>query len=120
MSEQKQDVGRAAKRLMKELQKLSQDPLPFATVSPASDDDILVWHAVLHGPSKTPYHTGYFLVELRCSPDYPISCPKVRFLTPVFHPNVDMKDQGRLCADVLEKNWAPVLSIRFSKSTCFR
>lgn len=36
--------------------------------------------------------------------------PKVRFLTRVYHPNVDKI--GRICLDVLKDKWSPALQIR--------
>jgi ubiquitin-conjugating enzyme E2 N len=40
---------------------------------------------------------------------YPISPPKVRFLTPVCHPNIDRI--GRICIGILSKDWSPALTI---------
>ena len=41
---------------------------------------------------------------------YPMVPPKIRFLTKVFHPNVDKI--GRICLDILKDKWSPALQIR--------
>ena len=40
--------------------------------------------------------------------NYPFAPPSVRFVTPIFHPNVN--SDGRVCIDILKDNWSPALS----------
>lgn len=49
---------------------------------------------------------GVFKLELFLPDDYPMTPPKIRFLTKIFHPNVDKL--GRICLDVLKSAPHPV------------
>ena len=45
--------------------------------------------AVLSGPDGTPYEGGVFRLQIDIHAQYPIQPPGARFLTPVYHPNID-------------------------------
>lgn len=51
-----------------------------------------------------------FQLELFLPDDYPMCPPRIRFLTRIYHPNIDRL--GRICLDVLKNNWSPALQIR--------
>ena len=84
---------------------------PVAGISATPYQDNLRYFAVaIEGPTDSPYEHGVFQLELFLPADYPMGPPKVRFLTKIYHPNVDKL--GRICLDILKDKWSPALQIR--------
>jgi len=40
---------------------------------------------------------------------YPFTPPKVRFLTPIWHPNISV--DGKVCISILGEDWTPALDL---------
>lgn len=97
------------KRIVKETQMLQTDPVPGITAEP-HDDNLRYFDVTVSGPAMTPYEGGIFKLELFLPQDYPMEPPRIRFLTKIYHPNIDRL--GRICLDVLKDHWSPALQIR--------
>ncbi|EGX95119.1 ubiquitin-conjugating enzyme E2 13 [Cordyceps militaris CM01] len=118
------------KRIIKETERLMAEPVPGISAIP-HEDNLRYFDVEIHGPAQSPYEGGIFKLELFLPEDYPMTPPKIRFLTKIFHPNVDKL--GRICLDVLKSrnftlfiptfsieadfslfqdNWSPALQIR--------
>ena len=54
----------------------------------------------MEGPGQSPYEGGIFKLELFLPDEYPMVPPKIRFLTKIYHPNIDRL--GRICMDTLK------------------
>lgn len=52
------------------------------------------------GPENSPYEGGIFELDLSITDRYPFEPPKLRFITPIYHPNID--STGRICLDLLK------------------
>lgn len=57
-----------------------------------NDDDCFKWKMVIDGSDA--FTGGKFIVELDFN-EYPFKPPQIKFLTKVYHPNVDK--EGRIC-----------------------
>ncbi|GAA6021928.1 hypothetical protein JCM11491_004797 [Sporobolomyces phaffii] len=97
------------KRIIKETQRLVADSPPGITAIP-HDDNLRYFDVLISGPNESPFEGGIFKLELFLPEDYPMAPPKVRFLTKVYHPNIDKL--GRICLDILKDKWSPALQIR--------
>ena len=150
----------AAKRLRRELQELKKNPEKEISLFPINDS-IKNWKGFISGPCDTPFEGmlyyyicydatsidlafkklrlgGVFELTIITSNLYPMEPPKISFLTPCFHPNINFKTGGRrtlvshhlapppmiihwrtpplleICIDILKNEWSPAwtLSVR--------
>lgn len=99
-------------RLKRELQMLTTEPPPGISCW-QSDDQIDDLRAQIVGGANTPFEGGLFALEIKIPERYPFEPPKIRFVTPIYHPNID--NAGRICLDALKLPpkgaWRPSLNI---------
>lgn len=108
-TEQKKISGnKSLVRIAKEIQLYNENPHPFVSIYPC--ENINVWKILLLGPKETPYENGLFLLYASFPGDYPFKAPEVRFITPIYHCN--MNQQGRICHSVFDRNYTPALKFR--------
>jgi len=97
------------RRIIKETQRLISEPVPGIDASP-EEANARYFRVTIKGPQESPYAGGLFNLELFLPEEYPMSPPKVRFTTKIYHPNIDKL--GRICLDILKDKWSPALQIR--------
>uniref|UniRef100_A0A7S4B500 E2 ubiquitin-conjugating enzyme n=2 Tax=Chrysotila carterae TaxID=13221 RepID=A0A7S4B500_CHRCT len=103
------DESLLPRRIIKETQRLLTEPVPGISASPYKDN-LRYFNVIIAGPSSSPYEGGIFKLELFLPEEYPMAPPKVRFMTRMYHPNIDRI--GRICLDILKDKWSPALQIR--------
>ena len=66
--------------------------------------------ATITGTQSTPYEGLSYSLTLAFPANYPCSPPTIKFITPCFHPNVDV--HGNICLDILQDKWSAVYDVR--------
>eukprot|EP00124_Ichthyophonus_hoferi_P004554 Ihof_evm4s516 gene=Ihof_evmTU4s516 len=99
-------------RMKRELEMFERDDREGISCWPINDC-IDRLEANIRGATETPYSGGMFKLEIQIPERYPFEPPKVRFITPIYHPNID--NAGRICLDILKMppkgGWKPSLNV---------
>lgn len=112
----------AARRLLGEYKQITENPPEGLTAGPIDEENLFEWECLVLGPDSTPYEGGCFHAILSFPKDYPMNPPKMRFTTPIWHPNIH--SDGKVCISILhapgedatgyersEERWSPVQSV---------
>jgi len=115
-------AGSALKRLMAEYRQLTLNPPEGIIAGPVNEENFFEWEALITGPEETCWEDGVFVAKLSFPHDYPLSPPKMKFVTDLFHPNI--YPDGRVCISILHapgedpmgyetsaERWSPVQSV---------
>ena len=95
-------------RIENEFKNLTSNPICGAKVF-QEEGNLYKWIVILQGPKGSAYEDGVFNLSFDLD-NYPFKCPVVKFITPIYHPNVK-KDIGEICMEVFANNWAPTQNI---------
>mmetsp|Transcript_15263 Transcript_15263/g.29920 ORF Transcript_15263/g.29920 Transcript_15263/m.29920 type:complete len:200 (+) Transcript_15263:89-688(+) len=114
-----EEEERVPKRIVKEIALIEKyrEKIRSEGIMMVTKGDKRHFFATIDGPADSPYAGGKFHLEMYLLEGYPFKAPKVRFLTPIYHPNIDK--EGRISLDVLQDNWSPALSA-FKAVYCIR
>lgn len=65
------------------------------------NDDIYHWEVIIFGPKGTVFENGIFRAEMKFPTRYPDEPPTFKFITKMWHPNIDK--EGNVCISILHK-----------------
>ena len=91
----------ALARLKIENKKLKNSPPCNCSAGPIDDKDLFKWRGTIMGPSDSPYYGGIFNLEILFTDDYPFKPPKIKFITKIYHPNINYN--GAICYRFIKK-----------------
>ena len=98
-------------RILKEFQNINTKYPDLVKAELKTDENYFDWIVIIFGPKNSPFEGGIFKLEVNLNPaEYPEVPPKIKFLTKIFHPNVN-ESNGNICLDILQDEWSPALTI---------
>ena len=90
---------KSLKRIKNELLEMQTEPPANCTAGPININDLYNWQATIIGPCNSPYTGGIFKLNVTFTGKYPFKPPKIKFLTKIYHPNINRN--GSICLDIL-------------------
>jgi ubiquitin-protein ligase len=98
-------------RITREFENFQKDNSHGFSMKQIKEDDLYNWNAIISGPEGSDYESCKYLLSIHYPFEYPFSPPVIKFLSPIFHPNVSTS--GEICLNILKKDdgWSPALSI---------
>ena len=61
-------------------------------------------------PSGRPVYRETHEVSVYLHAEYPLKQPQLKWLTPIFHPNIHF-NTGEVCLDILKQEWTPAWNL---------
>ncbi|KAK9455340.1 ubiquitin-conjugating enzyme/RWD-like protein [Dipodascopsis uninucleata] len=104
------DSHSVSKRLQNELMQLMMSSIPGISAFPVSDSNLCQWTGTISGPEGTYYEGLTYKISMTFPPNYPYRAPIIRFVSPMWHPNVDMS--GGICLDILKDKWSAIYNVQ--------
>ncbi|XP_038949992.1 ubiquitin-conjugating enzyme E2 G1-like [Rattus norvegicus] len=105
--------------LRRQLAELNKNPEEGFSADLIDDNDLYGWEVLVICPPDTLYEGGVFKAHLTFPKDYLLWPPKMKFITEVWHPDVDKN--GDVCISILlepgedkydyekpEEHWLPI------------
>ena len=76
---------------------------PLGGIGGPVDSKFKNWEVIIPGPANSPYEGGKFKIGIEIPDNYPNEPPKCKFITKVFHPNINFST-GNICVNFLKVN----------------
>jgi len=99
----------SVKRIKKELDDIASAEDNTSFTAQTVENNLLKWDVTINGPPDTPYEGGKFKLDVTIPDEYPFKPPKIKFITKVYHTNIN--EDGGICLDILGSKWSSALTM---------
>lgn len=99
-------------RIRKEMNMSARCKIKEIRIEPCVDGDMHKWKATMIPSPASLYHDTELELIISIPDNYPYSPPRIAFITPLFHPNIN--SSGSICISTLGKDWSPALTIEMT------
>jgi len=105
------NLSTSHRRILNEVKKLREQEIDYKKMFTIEmvDDDIYHWEVLLYGPEGSLYDGYQFKLDIKIPINYPFSAPRVKFITPIQHVNINQ--EGDICLDILNNKWLSVQNL---------
>ena len=110
----------ARQKIAEEFKDINRNPMANIgfSVGLPNESNVFEWRCTLMGPSDSPYKNGLFYIKVLFPDNYPTGKPEVRFITPIYHVNVNhVQNYGdeidplfHVCISTIN-NWKPTYNM---------
>lgn len=88
---------------------LYSENIRIASIKDITNYDTKQVYCYIRGPKDSPFENGIFKISIRISENYPYDSPTIKFITPIYHPNLSSETHFSLFSNL---DWSPSLTIR--------
>jgi ubiquitin-conjugating enzyme E2 D/E len=92
----------------KEIREVASAIVPWVDGWPIGGD-LHDFISAIEGPLGTPYEGSVFYLRITLASRHPFRPPDCRFLTKIYHPNVN--PSGQICSDLFNSGWSPAFTL---------